>query len=167
MASQVPPKEQHWLPCKRLMAARGRGSTPASCWCAAQRQGGGADSCTWAEITTNLESAQCQCHTLQAVHMMSLKPTRLLLFTVPHSWLLSIPDKTCTQPKLADAQHWFAICMQIWPVRATAGVCRRGYFTPQRLSDLLQVKPFYIWRFRVRQGPWATWPNMPQFFFEC
>lgn len=95
------------------------GSAPACCGCAAQGQSGGADSCTGAEITMDLESAQSWCHMLQDLHMTTSK-SRLLLFTVPHSWL-SLPDKTCTQPELADAQHWLTVCVQIWPVHSSWG----------------------------------------------
>lgn len=151
MAPQVQAPSRSTLPCKRLMAAQGRSSALACCGCAAQGQGRGADSCTGAEITMDLEPAQSWCHTLQDLHVMPSKPRLLLLLTVPHSWL-SFPNKTCTQPELADAQHWFAVCVQIRPAHAVAGRHRHGHFKPLRLSDQLHVIPFYLWRFTSMAG---------------
>lgn len=80
----------------------------------------------------NYHEFAVSCHTLQALHMISSKP-RLLLFTVPHSWLLSLPNKMCTQPMLADAQHCFAICAQIWLQLGRTDM--DIYFMTQRLRE--------------------------------
>lgn len=117
------------------------------------------------QITRTVESVSCRHHTPQALHVMALK-LRLLLFTVPHSLLSSLPNNIRTQPRLANAQMvWHC---NAYLAIACSGLCTQMWTFQAAETESMTSHVQCHFPFRgsgTEQGPQATWSNMSQFCF--